>query len=95
MSLKDSDVTSIARLARLSVERDSIPALVDELSTILDFVAQMDRVDTADVEPLAHPLELSARARPDEVTETNRRDDFQATAPLVEDGVYLVPKVIE
>jgi aspartyl-tRNA(Asn)/glutamyl-tRNA(Gln) amidotransferase subunit C len=95
MSLSDSDVAKIAHLARLAVPPAHYHALGQELSNILDLVAQMDAVDTAGVEPMAHPLEMAQRLRPDEVTEENRRELYQGGAPAVEDGLFLVPRVIE
>ena len=95
MSLSDSDVAKIAHLARLAVPPEQYATLGRELSNILDLVAQMDAVDTAGVEPMAHPLEMAQRLRPDEVTEENRRALYQAGAPAVEDGLFLVPRVIE
>ena len=61
----------------------------------MQFVEQMNTVDTSGVVPMAHPLDAHQRLRPDEVTETDQRELFQAGAPLVEAGLYLVPKVIE
>ncbi|MGE0080865.1 MAG: Asp-tRNA(Asn)/Glu-tRNA(Gln) amidotransferase subunit GatC [Thiohalomonadaceae bacterium] len=95
MSLERSDVVSIAHLARLAIAEDDIPAYARNLSNILDLVAQMNAVDTSDVEPMAHPLDMAQRLREDVVTETNQREKFQAIAPAVEAGLYLVPKVIE
>ena len=95
MALERADVLKIAHLARLAVSDQQADALVRDLSGILDLVAQMDAVDTAGVTPMAHPLDMVQRLRPDEVTETDRRAAFQAIAPLTEDGLYLVPKVIE
>jgi aspartyl-tRNA(Asn)/glutamyl-tRNA(Gln) amidotransferase subunit C len=95
MSLDRSDVVSIAHLARLAIAEDDIPVYARNLSSILDLVAQMNAVDTSDVEPMAHPLDMAQRLREDEVTETDQRDKFQAIAPSVEAGLYLVPKVIE
>ncbi|MFA7618873.1 MAG: Asp-tRNA(Asn)/Glu-tRNA(Gln) amidotransferase subunit GatC [Thiohalomonadaceae bacterium] len=95
MSLERSDVVSIAHLARLAIAEDDIPAYARNLSSILDLVAQMNAVDTSDVEPMAHPLDMAQRLREDVVTETDLRDKFQAIAPSVEAGLYLVPKVIE
>jgi len=95
MSLERSDVVSIAHLARLAIAEDDIPAYARNLSSILDLVAQMNAVDTSDVEPMAHPLDMAQRLREDVVTETGLRDKFQAIAPSVEAGLYLVPKVIE
>ena len=95
MVINDDEVKAIARLARINIEEEDIKELSTELSQILAFVAQMDTVDTTHVEPLAHPLELDARCRADEVLETNLRDLYQAGAPQVENALYLVPKVIE
>lgn len=95
MSLQSSDVEKIAHLARLAVSEQDIPAYARNLSSIIDLVSQMNAVDTTHVTPMAHPLDMAARIRPDVVTETNQRERFQATAPEVDAGVYLVPKVIE
>lgn len=95
MSLERADVQKIAHLARLAVSDAEADALVKDLSNILDLVAQMDAVDTDQVEPMAHPTDMAQRLRPDEVTEADQRDTFQAHAPAVENGLFLVPKVIE
>ena len=95
MSLSPAEVEKIAHLARLALEPAQAAGLAQDLSRILDLVDQMNAVDTAGVEPMAHPLEMSQRLRPDEVTETDRRDAFQAVAPQTEAGLYLVPRVIE
>ena len=95
MPISTFEVTAMARLARLAIAPDDIPGYAEQLSGILAFVAQMNTVDTTGVEPLAHPLELTARLRADEVTESDQRERFQALAPQVERGLYLVPKVIE
>jgi aspartyl-tRNA(Asn)/glutamyl-tRNA(Gln) amidotransferase subunit C len=95
MSLEKSDVEKIAHLARLAIDEKDVPEYAKNLSNILDLVEQMSSVNTDDVTPMAHPLDATQRLRPDEVTETNQRDHFQKVAPNVEDGLYLVPKVIE
>lgn len=95
MSLDRADVEKIAHLARLTVAEEEIPAYARDLSQILDLVAQMNELDTAGVEPMAHPLHRSQRLRPDAVTEADQRALFQSVAPLTERGLYLVPKVIE
>lgn len=95
MSLSEDDVAKIAQLARLAMEPQETEALGRELSNILGLVAQMDAVDTTGVSPMAHPLEMAQRLREDAVTEENRRDRYQAGAPAVENGLFLVPKVIE
>ncbi len=95
MALKSDDVRSIAHLARLHLADDEIERYATDLSSILDLVEQMQRVDTSAVEPLANPLDAEQRLRDDSVTETDERDKFQAIAPDVEDGFYRVPRVIE
>ena len=95
MALDRTDVEKIAHLARLATEENELPGYVDDLSNILRLVEQMDAADTSQVEPMAHPLHMVQRLRDDEVTEQNQRDSFQAIAPQVESGLYLVPKVIE
>lgn len=95
MSLDRTAVEQIARLARLSVDAEESAGYQQELGQILELVNQLETAATANVTPLAHPLDLSARLRPDEVTETDQRGRFQSQAPAVEDGYYLVPKVID
>jgi len=95
MSLGPDDVKNIAHLARLSIDDDDIDSYVSSLSSILDLVAQMNSVDTSEVTPMAHPLDVSQRLREDEVLEHNQREQFQKIAPQTENGLYLVPKVIE
>ncbi|MCG6900289.1 MAG: Asp-tRNA(Asn)/Glu-tRNA(Gln) amidotransferase subunit GatC [Gammaproteobacteria bacterium] len=95
MELDASDVEKIAHLARLGINTEDIPAYARNLTDILAFVEQLNSVDTTGVEPLAHPLDATQRLRPDEVTETNNRENFQKVAPETESGLYLVPQVIE
>jgi aspartyl-tRNA(Asn)/glutamyl-tRNA(Gln) amidotransferase subunit C len=95
MSIDSSEIEKIAWLARLSLDQDELSASEGPMGRILDLVAQMNSVDTTDIEPLAHPLDIKARLRVDEVTETDQRAHFQQNAPATEDGHYLVPKVIE
>lgn len=95
MSLKRTDVENIAHLARLAVSEAEVEGYVTDLSNILDLVQSMSVADTAEVAPMAHPLDMAQRLRPDEVTEIDQRAHFQAIAPRVEAGLYLVPKVIE
>jgi aspartyl-tRNA(Asn)/glutamyl-tRNA(Gln) amidotransferase subunit C len=96
MSLTPDDVKSIARLARLAIAEQDIPAYAKNLSSILEFVAQLDKADTAQVQPMAHPLVGAAeRMRQDRVTEQVERDRYQANAPHAEAGLYLVPRVVE
>jgi aspartyl-tRNA(Asn)/glutamyl-tRNA(Gln) amidotransferase subunit C len=95
MSLGPAEVVKIARLARLAVGADEIPGYARNLSSILALVEQMNAVDTQGVPPLAHPLDMAQRLRADEVSEGDQRELFQAIAPHVEAGLYLVPRVIE
>lgn len=95
MSLTADDVNKIAHLARLGIDDQDMESYTKDLSGMLDLMARMGELDTSGVEPMAHPLDQVQRLRPDVVTETNQRDHFQAIAPKVEDGLYLVPKVIE
>lgn len=95
MALDASDVEKIAHLARLGIDADDVPGYTRNLSDILAFVEQLDAVDTRDIKPLAHPLEATQRLRPDTVTETDDRENFQQVAPQTENGLYLVPKVLE
>jgi aspartyl-tRNA(Asn)/glutamyl-tRNA(Gln) amidotransferase subunit C len=96
MSLTRAQIESIAHLARLELEPAEIPVYQESLSRIIDLVGQLDRADTAGVAPMAHPLPgLTQRLRPDVVTEEDRHELYQASAPQVAAGLYLVPKVIE
>ena len=95
MSLTPEEVKKIAHLARLNLSENDIAYYTPQLSSILEFVAHMDEIDTAQIEPLAHPLDLPQRLRPDTVSEEDQRDLFQSLAPEVKVGLYLVPKVIE
>ena len=95
MSLTRQEVEKIAHLARLSITEEETEQYSRELSKILDLVEQLNQVDTENVDPMAHPIEVSQRLRVDEVTEENQRAAFQACAQTVEKGLYLVPKVIE
>ena len=95
MALDASDVEKSAHLARLGIDAEAVPEYTRNLSDILAFVEQLNAVDTAGVVPLAHPLEATQRLRPDVVSETDDRENFQRVAPQTEAGLYLVPKVIE
>ncbi|MFA7388377.1 MAG: Asp-tRNA(Asn)/Glu-tRNA(Gln) amidotransferase subunit GatC [Thiohalobacteraceae bacterium] len=95
MALDSSAVEKIAHLARLNIDDKDVPEYARNLSNILAFVEQLDAVDCSGVLPMAHPLDTTQRLREDAATEPNLRDKFQAQAPKVEAGLYLVPKVIE
>jgi aspartyl-tRNA(Asn)/glutamyl-tRNA(Gln) amidotransferase subunit C len=96
MALTREQIASIATLARLELTAEEVPVYQESLSRILEFVGALERVDTANVTPMAHPLPgLTQRLRPDEVTEADCHERFQLNAPLTAAGLYLVPKVIE
>lgn len=95
MSLTADDVKKIAHLARLGIDAQDIENYAKDLSSILDLMTQMGELNTEGVQPMAHPLDQTQRLRADVVTENNQREHFQAIAPQVENGLYLVPKVID
>lgn len=95
MALEPAQVAKIAHLARLGIQEADIPGYARNLTDILSFVDQLNAVDTAGVAPMAHPQDTTQRLRPDEVTESDHREEYQSVAPSVENGLYLVPKVIE
>ena len=95
MSLSPQDVERIAKLARIRVNGDEVMAYQSQLNNIFGLIEAMQAVDTAGIAPMSHAQYLFQRLRPDVVTEPNRRDAFQAVAPQTENGLYLVPKVIE
>jgi aspartyl-tRNA(Asn)/glutamyl-tRNA(Gln) amidotransferase subunit C len=95
MALDAAAVAKIAHLARLGIDPADVPEYADSLSAILAFVEQLNAVDTTGVTPLAHPLDATQRLRPDVVSEVDDRENFQSVAPQTEDGLYLVPQVIE
>ena len=95
MSIEVDEVKKIAKLASLKVDDADVQSYATNLSNILGLVEQMNAVDTTGVTPMSHPFDAVQRLRDDVVTEPNRREDFMAIAPSTEDGLYLVPKVIE
>ena len=102
MSLSDDQVHRLARLARIAVTPSETGAVQERLNRVLALIDQMRAVDTTGIAPMAHALEILQRLRPDEVSEPDRRALYQSVAPVlpdggpaVQDGLYLVPKVIE
>jgi aspartyl-tRNA(Asn)/glutamyl-tRNA(Gln) amidotransferase subunit C len=99
MSLSDDQVRRIARLARIDVAPGEIEAVARRLNRVLGLIDEMSAVDTAGIEPMAHPLDAQLpqgqRLRPDQASEKDQRALYQSVAPAVRDGLYLVPKVIE
>ena len=106
MSLSDDQVRRIARLARIAIRPEESEAVSSRLNRVLGLIEELKAVDTKGIEPMAHPLDAQLpegqRLREDKVTESDRRDLYQSVAPegkdgarAVQDGLYLVPKVIE
>jgi aspartyl-tRNA(Asn)/glutamyl-tRNA(Gln) amidotransferase subunit C len=95
MALSLDDVKRVAHLARIAISDDEARSTRDQLTGIFDLIASMQAVDVSGIEPMSHAQDVVQRLRDDVVTESNLRDGFQAIAPQVEAGLYLVPKVIE
>ena len=95
MALSDDQVRRLARLARIAIRPQDSAPVVERLNRVLGLIDQLRAVDTAGIEPMAHALDLVQRLRPDEVSERDQREHFQAVAPSTDKGLYLVPKVIE
>ncbi len=95
MSLDKDQVQHIAVLSRLKITDQEFDQTVEKLSRIVAFVDQLSQANTENVVPMAHPLNESQRLREDVVTEPNDREHVQKNAASVQDGLYLVPKVIE
>jgi len=95
MQVDEATVRRIARLARISITDEEATSLKTELSGILDWVEQLDEVDTSDVEPMTRVVPITLKKRGDDVTDGQIADQVTANAPMSEDGFYVVPKVVE
>jgi aspartyl-tRNA(Asn)/glutamyl-tRNA(Gln) amidotransferase subunit C len=95
MALTLQDVTRAAHLARIEISSDEAQATLAKLTGVFDLIGQMQAIDTTGIEPMAHGFDVAQRLRPDVVTHVDQRTAFQQSAPAVERGLYLVPKVIE
>jgi aspartyl-tRNA(Asn)/glutamyl-tRNA(Gln) amidotransferase subunit C len=95
MSIGATEIEGIARLARIRIDAADVARYAGQLSQILTYIEAMNEVDTSGIEPLAHAIDAVAACRSDLVTETVDRATLQAGAPRVEEGYYLVPRVIE
>ncbi len=95
MALTHQDVLHIARLARLRVSAEEAETAQTQLNSIFGLIEQMQAINTQGIEPMSHALDVAQRLREDKVTESDQRNKFQKIAPAVENGLYLVPKVIE
>ena len=95
MALNLDDVKRVARLARIAIDETEAAAVLVQLGGVFQLIEQMQAVDTRGIEPMSHALDVVQRLREDVVTESDQHELFQKIAPQVEDGLYLVPKVIE
>tara|TARA_B000000460_G_C21311048_1_gene304371 strand:- start:189 stop:476 length:288 start_codon:yes stop_codon:yes gene_type:complete len=95
VSLTREDVQKLCVLARLEIAPDEMADVLAKLSDIVDLVSQLEAEDTTDVVPMAHPLDQTQKLRSDQITETDKHQLYQKNASLVEEDLYLVPKVIE
>jgi len=95
MAIERADIEKLSFLARIDITESTVAATTEGINRVLGLIDQLRAADTQGVAPLAHPLDIVQRLREDEVSETVDREVLQAIAPAVEDGLYLVPKVIE
>lgn len=95
MTIERADIEKLAELAQIGITEENIAASTHSINSVLTLVDQLQAADTTSVEPMANPLDSTQRLRADTVSEPDNRDSFQAIAPAVEDGLYLVPRVIE
>ena len=93
--MKSSDIKKIAHLARLKINEETAEETAQSISDVLLLVDQLQSANTEGVTPMAHPLDAVQRLRADTISEPNQRESFQSIAPATEDGLYLVPKVID
>ncbi|MDF1644492.1 MAG: Asp-tRNA(Asn)/Glu-tRNA(Gln) amidotransferase subunit GatC [Pseudomonadales bacterium] len=95
MSIDSKEIEKLADLARLKFDQEQLGEVTDRIASVLDFIDQLHQTETQAIEPMAHPMDAVQRLRADKVTESNQREKYQQVAPATENGLYLVPKVIE
>ena len=95
MALKLEDVKRVAHLARIAIDEAEAQAVLSQINDVFKLIAEMQAVDTREVAPMSHALDVVQRLREDAITEGDQHALFQSVAPHVEGGLYLVPKVIE
>lgn len=95
MSIERQEIEKLAILSRIAIGEDTITEVSQRLSSVLELVDQLQAVNTEGVEAMSHPMKATQRLREDDVSEINQREAFQAVAPDTEDGLFLVPKVID
>ena len=95
MSIDKSDIEHLCNLSKLNLDDEEQSVFLRQMQSILGMIEELQEVDTGDIEPMAHPLQMTQRLRDDEVTEFNDREKYQKNTEFAEDGFYKVPKVIE
>ena len=95
MSINKSDIEHLCNLSKLNLDEEEQSVFLRQMQSILDMIEELQDVDTGDIEPMAHPLQMTQRLRDDEVTEFNNREKYQKNTDFAEDGFYKVPKVID
>ena len=95
MSVSPQDVEKVALLARLTISESDLPEVTERFARVLDLVDELNTIDTQDVLPMSNPHDMEQRLRPDAVTRSNEREALMASAPVQEQGYFLVPKVID
>ena len=95
MSIDKSDIEHLCNLSKLNLDEEEQSVFLRQMQSILDMIEELQDVDTGDIEPMAHPLQMTQRLRDDEVTEFNNREKYQKNTDFAEDGFYKVPKVID
>ena len=95
MSIDQSTAAKVAKLARIKVEEDALPALASEFNTILGFIEQLNEVDVDGVEPMVSVTPMRLKRRVDQVTDGNQPDKVLANAPDAREGFFALPKVVE
>lgn len=95
MEVTEEVVREVAELAQLKLDEAEIKTVIEGMTNILALADQMQSVETSNVPPVSNPLDATAQMRSDEVTEDDQRELFQSVAPSTEDGLYLVPRVVE
>ena len=95
MSINKSDIEHLCNLSKLNLDEEEQSVFLSQMQSILDMIEELQDVDTGDIEPMAHPLQMTQRLRDDEVTEFNNREKYQKNTDFAEDGFYKVPKVID
>ena len=93
--MNKNTISKIANLAKIEIDDSKIEGIAENLEKILDLVGEMNSIDTDNINPMSHPLNLKQVMRPDEVTEQDQRENFQKNSPSIENGYYKVPKIID